>query len=390
MPSGGRRRDVAIYSPESSFFLGATRGEGISQGGGRELQMAFLADGLAREGLDTALIDWPTEYRPSRSGPGTPELIERRPHAGNVRGLGRVMESSRIWRGLSKADAALYVFRGGGPQLLVIAAFCRLHRRGLVFSAASDLDFDFDRPDRTRSQLGPYRAALRGADLIVAQREAQADLARQAGLEGVTVIPSFAEPAEPSQDDPEAFLWIGRLVPYKRPEAYLRLAESLPDVPFRMILYPTDETDPAHREELMAAAGRIPNLELLGVVPRPQLLELISRSAAVVLTSEAEGMPNVCLEAWARGVPVVSLDFDPDGKIEELGTGLVAGGSEERLSEQAAKLWEDAGLRARLGEGGREYVRTTHSPEVIAATWAKLLRGLLGRENDDSDRSQRG
>ena len=61
-------------------------------------------------------------------------------------------------------------------------------------------------------------------------------------------------------------------------------------------------------------------------MPRGRVLELIDRSRAVVLTSRHEGMPNVFLEAWARGVPVLSLHFDPDGKIAKEGLGLCAEG----------------------------------------------------------------
>ena len=80
----------------------------------------------------------------------------------------------------------------------------------------------------------------------------------------------------------------------------------------------TDETRPGLAEEVDSAVEQIENLEVLGQLPHEQLLSLIDRAVAVVSTSAAEGMPNVFLEAWARGVPVLSLDYDPDGRIESL------------------------------------------------------------------------
>ena len=382
-----RAHDVAIYSPWSSQHFEAA-GDGSAGGGGAELQMALLGEQLAANGIRVALITYPLRTE-RRAGQGGPDLIERPRYAGDRRLTGRLAESSHIWRPMSAADAEAYIFRGSGAQLLMGAVFCRLHRRRLIFSAANDLDFDFARPDRNRFQLAAYRAALRRADLVIVQREEQLELAQKAGVGPLALIPSFAEPAEASRAAPEGFLWIGRLVEYKRPLEYVRLAESLPDIPFRMVQSASRVTPAAVMRELEAAEERLPNLELLDGLPRAEMLDRIGRAAAVVLTSEAEGMPNVFLEAWARGVPVISLDYDPDGKIEGLGLGVVAAGSAERLREAARSLWEDAGRRAELGERGRDYVRAEHSPEAVGELWTERICEILGGRPELAG-SQRG
>jgi glycosyltransferase involved in cell wall biosynthesis len=374
-------RDIAIYSPAATVFYGGLGpappgAQGIPRGGGAELQMALLARGLTEHGLRVGLIIWP--HGPERSLPGPePTLIERAAYVGDRRRTGPLAEALHIWRALAAADASAYLFRGSSPRLLAASVFCLRRRRKLIFSAANDLDFDFERPDRSRGQLALYRAALRRVDLIVAQRQEQLELARRAGFGPVELIPSFAEPAEPTRAEPDAFLWVGRLVDYKRPMEYLRLAKSLPEIAFRMIWLPTSETRPELIEEVKSAAARLPNLELLGQTPRTQVLELIERAPAVVMTSAAEGMPNVLLEAWSRAVPAISLDYDPDGKIESERLGLVAGGSEARLREAVSRLWADERLRAELGERGREYVRAVHWPEAVSRRWAEVVRGVL-------------
>jgi glycosyltransferase involved in cell wall biosynthesis len=382
------KHDVAIYSPGSSVFFGGAgllandagdlraSAKGVPQGGGAEIQMAFLSRGLSATGLATAIITWPSGGGPARD-PEEPDLVERPPYSGTGT-RAKVQEARHIWRAMREADARAYIFRGGGPQLMIGDAFCRLHRRRLVFSAANDLDFDFNRPDRTRAHLVAYRAALRDADLVVVQRSQQGDLARAAGLSPIELIPSFAEPAEPSSTQPEAFLWIGRLVDYKRPMEYVRLAESLPDARFRMVWHPTNETRPELVTEVRAAHERLPNLEFAGQIPRGEVLGEIDRAYAVVSTSRAEGMPNTFLEAWSRAIPVVSLDFDPDGRIAKEGLGLVAHTADE-LRDAAARVFSDPAARAEMGERAREYVAAVHSPATVSGHWANALREALAR-----------
>jgi glycosyltransferase involved in cell wall biosynthesis len=380
------KHDVAIYSPGSSVFFGGAgllandagdlmeSAKGVPQGGGAELQMAFLSRGLAAAGLATAIMVWPADGGPAR-GPSEPDLVERPSYEGTG-ARAKVQEARHIWRVMREADARSYIFRGSGPQLMVGDAFCRLHRRRLIFSAANDLDFDFNRPDRTRAHLMAYRAALRDADLVVVQRTQQRDLARTEGLSAVELIPSFAEPAEPSFAEPEAFLWIGRLVDYKRPMEYVRLAESLPDARFRMVWHPTNETRPELVTELRAAAERLPNLELVGQVPRGEVLGEMDRAYAVVSTSRAEGMPNTFLEAWSRAIPVVSLDFDPDGLIAKESLGVVAHSPDE-LRAAAERVFSDTAARSKMGERAREHVAAVHSPAAVSRQWANALRETL-------------
>jgi glycosyltransferase involved in cell wall biosynthesis len=94
---------------------------------------------------------------------------------------------------------------------------------------------------------------------------------------------------------------------------------------------------------------------------------------AVVKTSRIEGMPNAFLEAWARGVPVLSLNVDPDAKIEDNDLGVAARGSMERLVGAAASLWDDPGRRQATGERARRFIQEVHSPEAVADRWVALL-----------------
>ena len=373
--------EVAIYSPDSSVFFDRAVDEQSPHGGGAEVQMALLACSLARAGIRTALI---TARRREGVDPIEGLTIVERADWGGRGVIGKLREARWVWQAMAAADAEVYLFRGSSTRLLAGAAFCRLRRRRLVFSAANDLDFDFERPDRGALNLRLYRRALQQADLIVTQSRQQLELARKVGQVPAKLIPSFAEHSDDvrhgtgAAERRGAFLWIGRLVDYKRPLAFVRLASALPRIPFQMVVLPTSETPDELAREVRGAAESLANLELTETLPRPEVQRMIAGATAVVLTSAAEGVPNVFLEAWARGVPVISLESDPDSRIEELGLGIVVGGSEERLREATEALWRDPARRDELGRRGREYVREVHSPEAVARRWADALRTLAG------------
>jgi glycosyltransferase involved in cell wall biosynthesis len=292
--------------------------------------------------------------------------------------VGGAREALSIWQSLRVADASSYLFRTGRSRLIAGALFCQVHRRKLIYAGAHDLDFTFDGAPGTHGP--PFRAALRRTDAIVTQTQQQLALAQAAlGKDHlVTTIPSFVEPVPPAEHKPEAFIWIGRLAPYKQPLEYVRLAEALPDQQFRMVFMEAQDPAPSVVAELRAAAERLPNLELLGRVARRRVLEVIERSFAVVSTSTHEGMPNVFLEAWARGVPVLSLQCDPGGQIARQNAGLVAGGSRAELVRNAGSLSQDPALRGQLGANGRRYVNAAHDPTLVADQWMLMLDRLQG------------
>jgi glycosyltransferase involved in cell wall biosynthesis len=343
--------------------------------GGAEVQATMIAHSLKAKGLRVAHVVYPVPG-PCQLDASSPTLVQRSDWQGNRR-LGQLAEMGAIWRGLERADANAYIVRGSGGHVIAAATYCRARRRQFVFSSSSELDFDFARADRNARMLQVYKGSLRLAARLALQTERQRELALRALPDSdPVVIPSFAEPA-PSSNGGRYFLWVDRIVEYKLPDRYVELAEALPDARFRMIGGSMSETPPGMAERIEAAAERLPNLELLPPRPRSELLEDMRDAVALVKTSRVEGMPNGFLEAWARGVPVLSLNVDPDGKIANNDIGVAADGSMERLIEAAASLWRDPALRAEIGARARRFVEDVHSPEAVANRWVALLDELI-------------
>jgi len=367
------RNDVAIYSPEAS----ALYERDLSVTGGAEQQTVMLAEQLAARGLRSAHVVLPVET--VRDLPARLEVVQRGDYAGPRKLIGKPEETRRVWRFCRDADAHTYVIRGAWPALGVVAAFCGRYGRRLVFACSSDRNFYMDAYARglKRIDIGLFKRGARRSDAIVAQTGHQVALAQVAfpSVGRIIEIPSFAETAELSTAEPEAFLWTGRLIDYKNPHAYVELARAVPEARFWMIPKFVDEDVEAGRW-VTEAARELPNLELLDQRPRPELMALVGRSVAIVNTSPREGMPNLFLEGWARGIPALSFEFDPDGRIADHGLGEFAEGSPERFAQAARELWEGRGDRAALSKRVRSYLEETHSFAAVADRWMELLEAL--------------
>jgi len=188
------------------------------------------------------------------------------------------------------------------------------------------------------------------------------------------VIKSVAEPGELRTSTPEAFLWAGRVISYKRPLAFLDLARAVPEARFWMLGIPQPgERNVRLLADVRRAAAELPNLELLDPRPRDDVMPLIDRAVAIVNTSEFEGLSNTFLEAWSRGVPALSLSHDPDGLIERLGLGSFAHGSGPRLAAVARELWRLRNEQRELAQRCRRYVLDAHRPETVYGQWFDAL-----------------
>jgi glycosyltransferase involved in cell wall biosynthesis len=211
-------------------------------------------------------------------------------------------------------------------------------------------------------------------DAVVVQSADQLELARRRfprAAEPVQ-INSFAEHAAAATAPGEAFLWVSRLVDYKRPLLYADLAAAVPEARFWMV--PIRTTDAQYAQtlaELERRAAQLDNFEILAQRPHAELQQLIGRAVAMVNTSSFEGMPNTWLEGWARGVPALTLSFDPDGRIAQHGLGIAADGDWEAFVGGARRLWDRRTDHA-LAAGVRNYEHDAHGTQV-AARWAELL-----------------
>jgi alpha-maltose-1-phosphate synthase len=173
-----------------------------------------------------------------------------------------------------------------------------------------------------------------------------------------------------------------------KPGAQLVLCAGEPDTPeiaaeFRRLV-----------DELRAAGGEVVWIETM--LPRPEVIGLLSQARLFVCPSVYEPFGIVNLEAMACGLPVVATAVGgiPEIVIEGTTGFLVAyepadaagtprdpGAMARDLAARIDRLLVDPALSAQLGAAGRERVVSTFSWAAVAERTAGLYRDLIARRS---------
>jgi glycosyltransferase involved in cell wall biosynthesis len=169
-------------------------------------------------------------------------------------------------------------------------------------------------------------------------------------------------------------LWIGSALERKRPHLLLDIAERLPDVLFTMIIAPGLNYN--FNRSIKERALSIRNVNYLGFVEHSKIQEYYDRAKILVNTSGAEGFPNIYLEAWKSGVPVVSFEIDPDQVIVKNELGRVSIDLES-YTKNIRDLLNNNALRKKLGENGKKYIQKKHGTESIVSQYVALFKNLM-------------
>ncbi|HEY8997205.1 MAG TPA: glycosyltransferase, partial [Edaphobacter sp.] len=123
------------------------------------------------------------------------------------------------------------------------------------------------------------------------------------------------------------------------------------------------------------------NVEFLGSVPQPKMVELMSTSHVLVLPSIEEGLALVQGQALACGCPVIAstqtggedlFDDQVEGFIVPLRDAAA-------IAQRLQQLADDPALQQRMSEAALARVRHLGGWSEYGDRWETLLRELTGK-----------
>ena len=295
----------------------------------------------------------------------------------------------RFWRSLGEVDAVWLL--GPHPLAIVFALIASLRGRRVVLGVRQDLPAYVRNRHPGRRGMVAVALGLEAAFRLLARRSSVIvvgpELARRyrsaRDLLEITVslvderdvIASEVAKAR-SYDGELRLITVGRLDPEKNPLLIADVLSRLVDGgrPWRLLVC-GDGSLRAELAERLRALGVAERAELPGNVPYgPRLVELYRSSHALLHTSWTEGLPQVLVEAFAAGVPVVATDVG--GIRDAVGNAvrLIAPGDPDAAASELEAIASDPGLRGRLIIAGNSYV----AARTAGAEVARVARFLTG------------
>jgi len=346
--------------------------------GGAEVQQAMIASELTRRGYTVSVITYDHGQPDAIVHQGIRVLKMCRPEGG-IRGIRFVHPRwTSLWAAMRRAQADVYLQRSAGSETGQMVMWCRRHARRSIFTAASDSDCDPRLPYlKTGRERLLYRYATRNATRVIAQTESQVRSFRAAfGVDAVLVRSCSDDPLNGSPEPPSPplptrprLLWVGRFAMEKRPEMLLELAEACPECDYDIV----GATNAANEyaDGVTRRAAQLSNAALHGRVPHGKMGDYYSRATFLVCTSKWEGYPNTFMEAWARGIPVIST-VDPDGVISSNGLGRL-GESVADLKDAIRGLLASGDQRRECGRRARRFFLDNDTIEATVDAYETIL-----------------
>jgi hypothetical protein len=337
--------------------------------GGGELQIALLAKALARGGNEVVVLDY--EYTKEFQ---TDEGIRVYPIQGWDKGIRflRIITHRipQLYNSLKDQKADIYYCRISDFRHIFAWAAARKVKAKFVLGLAADLEIMNFRMrwkyyyitnlrnlwvffDGILIEI-VYPILLRKSDIVLVQHEGQKQILQKKNIRSV-LFPNLIDlqqiPAI-SGSKGDYFVYVGWLDKRKGFTEFFELVSKSPTYKFRVIGPPRDKTGYVYYERLKSFG----NVTLMGKLNHSDTLRQIAHARALISTSYMEGFPNIFIEAWAYGIPVLSLYVDPGSVIEKEKLGEITNGDIDRLRRALDTCVPDEEFSKRA----RAYVERIH------------------------------
>jgi glycosyltransferase involved in cell wall biosynthesis len=176
---------------------------------------------------------------------------------------------------------------------------------------------------------------------------------------------------------------VARLSPEKNPHLMLDALERLPNEILSLIKIVWVGSTRKH-ELLYTVKARMKNSKLSNsffLVPETRKIRIVYQAIdALALTSRREGFPNVVLESFAEGKPVIATDVGDVRILVENGKNgwLVPPGDTEALANAFVNMVKAGSTRrTRMGKAGLEKVKRLYSSDKLAERTLNVYKKVL-------------
>lgn len=252
-------------------------------------------------------------------------------------------------------------------------------------------------------QMGE-KSAVRDANRIIAVSQALQTYFWKTYSRETAYIPNA--PASYGESDPNFsygkqlglqqgryILFLGRLVPEKRPDLLVDAFSSLKQSGWKLVLVGGVSDTKSFAANLLEKVANNRDIVFAGELRGSRLWEIVRGAGLFVLPSDLEGMPLSMLEAMQEGIPILASDIPPHQQLINREGGMLfeAGNLASCISSLDWAIHHLQQLAA-MAQNSQKYVQMNYNWGRITAEHLKLYSSVLNLpepvENMDLENSR--
>ncbi len=279
-------------------------------------------------------------------------------------------------------------FHALGPALF--SCLPRIASSAKVVVTCQGLDWQRAKWGNLSSRLikqGESTAARYAHGIIVVSEELRSYFLRTYGRETVYIPNAPAGYPEPDSNfsygtslglkQGRYLLFLGRLVPEKRPDLLLKAFQALKPVGWKLVFAGGVSDTRLYVSKLLDIIASNPDVVFAGELWGSRLAEIVRGAGLFVLPSDVEGLPLAMLEAMREAVPVVASNIPPHQQLvgEKRGVLFEAGDLNSCIQHLDWAIYHPQEMRV-MAEKAQEYVKLNYSWDRITAENIKLYQAL--------------
>ena len=194
------------------------------------------------------------------------------------------------------------------------------------------------------------------------------------GQTKVFIVPNFLEASSVSKgkqinEDIKNVVFVGHLVKQKGIEEIISVANSFPEVHFKLVA--------GYTEEYPQGTAFPPNVEITGTLSVDEVFRALDQSDVFLFPTHSEGFSIALLEAMARGLPAIASNVGANADMLEKKGGIIVSSLSNDQLKNALLILKERKTREIMSRWNIDKVKSAYTADVVAQGILDIYYSLL-------------
>jgi glycosyltransferase involved in cell wall biosynthesis len=172
-------------------------------------------------------------------------------------------------------------------------------------------------------------------------------------------------------------LFLGRMVPEKRPDLLIEAFSKLQQTGWKLVLAGGVSDTKAYTAEILNKVSNNANIIFAGELRGARLAEIVRGAGLFALPSDLEGLPLAMLEAMREGIPIIASDIPPHQQLVAGRGVLFEAGNVNSCLQSLQWSIQNPQECAKMAKNAQVYLKNNYSWERITSDTMRLYTKLL-------------